>query len=78
MYVTTCKINNSYATYTVLDYEENNHSVRYKEKRKPLEWKRGSRVIHPFHGKGIINSISERLVLVRFYASKSGAGVGMF
>ena len=71
MYVTTCKINNSYTTYTVLDYEDDfNHMFKYQEKRKSPEWKRGAKVKHVFHGIGVISNISDNQITVQFQKSK--------
>lgn len=71
MYATSYKINNSYTTYVIHDYEEDYGSCfQYKEPIKPLEWKRGAKVNHAFHGKGVINNISNHQVTVHFKESK--------
>lgn len=71
MFVTTCKVNNSCTTYTVLNYEDDfDQTFKYQEKRKPLEWKRGVKVKHSFYGWGVIDQISHNQVTVCFKESK--------
>lgn len=71
MYATSYKINNSYTTYVIHDYGENApRSYTYQKPVKQLEWKRGAKVNHAFHGKGVINNISNNQVTVHFNESK--------
>ena len=72
MYTTSYKINNSYTTYAIHDYEEDYiSSFQYKKPVKPLEWKRGARVTHSFHGKGKILDISNNQITVSFSNSRA-------
>lgn len=74
MYTTSYKLNNSYTTYVIHDYEcasNNDYYVHYHKPTKCLEWKPGTKVKHTFHGIGVINSISQNQVLVHFKNSKA-------
>ena len=71
MYTTSYKINNSYTTYVIHDYGEDTPiSYTYQKPVKQLEWKRGAKVNHAFHGKGVIISIANNHVTVQFKESK--------
>lgn len=72
MFITAYKLNNSYTTYVIHDYldDENNKYDYYQKRQDPLEWRKGTSVIHNFHGKGVISSISQNLVVVHFKNSK--------
>ena len=73
MYIRKYKLNNSYTTYVVIENEEN-ESTRKKNKifkdKKQLEWVRGSKVNHSFHGKGVIYDVGNNEVKVCFERSK--------
>lgn len=71
MYVTSYKLNNSYTTYVIHDYEGCDHETYSRPKtRKPLEWKCGAKVSHSFHGEGVIRGISDNKITVYFKQSK--------
>ena len=71
MYATSYKLNNSYITYIVRDYSEDNRRFyQYQKVPKSLEWKCGTNVNHVFHGKGVISSIANNYVTVQFKESK--------
>ena len=72
MYATSYKINNSYTTYVIHDYEEDYGSYfQYKKPIKPLEWKRGAKVKHSLHGKGKISDITKNRITVSFSNSRA-------
>ena len=67
MYAIPYKLNNSYTNYVVVDYDDTNKSAdQYTKQRKPLEWKRGNKVRHDFHGVGVISCISDHSITVHF------------
>lgn len=68
MYVTSYKLNNSYTTYIIHNYNEGN-SQSYPV--KTLEWKCGAQVRHSFHGQGTIQSITNHKITVYFKQSKT-------
>lgn len=66
------KINNSYTVYVVTGsdgYREDDFYYR-RQSSKP-EWKKGAKVFHSFYGNGIINEITNNLVLIHFKNTKS-------
>ena len=72
MYVTSYKINNSYTTYVIHDYgEDTPRSSAYQKPIKPLEWKRGAKVNHTFHGIGKISKIGNNQITVHFSNTKA-------
>ena len=69
------KLNDSYITYVVYDYDldndsEKTNSIRFQASHKPLSWEKGAKVEHIFHGEGVIWDISNNTVTVYFMQSK--------
>ena len=72
MYAIAYKLNNSYTTYIVRDDGVDDHRFdQYQRPVKPLEWKKGAKVKHSFHGIGEISDISGNLLTVHFKESKA-------
>ena len=67
MYVTSCKLNNSYTTYIVRDYGKKSTQYRTDcHAEHSSDWKCGTLVKHYFHGLGKIQNISDKQLTVRF------------
>lgn len=68
MFIQKYKLNNSYTTYVVVDAEEPQmKTVRIKS---IADWMVGSKVIHAFHGEGIISKLGHHELAVIFKSSK--------
>lgn len=72
MYIVSYKTNNSYTTYVVRDYGEDDtyRAYQYQKPIKKPEWKNGAKVCHSFHGDGVVVSISSNKIVVNFKSSK--------
>ena len=67
------KLNNSYTTYVVDDYEIEKQEQRLNQcnnHNSKIEWKIGAKVVHWHYGKGEICDITDNLISVKFVYKK--------
>ena len=67
------KLNNSYTTYVVDDYEIEKQEQRLNQcnnHNSKTEWKIGAKVVHWHYGKGEICDITDNLISVKFVYKK--------
>lgn len=72
MYATSYKINDSYTTYVIHDWDNcRSDNYTYRKPAPKLEWKKDAKVSNYFYGIGKICDISNHMVTVYFKNDKA-------
>ena len=71
MHIKKVKLNNSYTTYIVVEDGAEPHHVMRRKLHKEVKWESGCKVVHAFHGEGVICKLNDHQIVVRFAKSKA-------